>query len=93
MKALNNAKISKRSAKTFVHDLTAACEAAEQSHSRCKQRLAIIIDDAERYLEEASAVNSDSSGRVNMSVQEAAAVGFVDDMVSTYTGARILGLG
>ena len=30
-------------------------------------------------------MNSDSSGRVNMSVEEAAAVGFVDDMVSTDT--------
>ena len=85
MKALNNAKMNKRSAETSVRDLTAACEVVENSHAKCKQRLAVIIDDAEHYLEEASAVNSDSSGRVNMSVEEAAAVGFVDDMVSTDT--------
>ena len=39
----------------------------------------------ERYLEEASAVNADESGRVNMGIQKAAALGFVDDMVSTDT--------
>ena len=51
MKALNNAKINRRAAETSVQELTVACEAAEHSHSQCKQRLAITIYDAEGYLE------------------------------------------
>ena len=57
----------------------------EVKHNKVRQRLAVLIWDAEKYLEEATKVDAVSDGRVAATPAEAAESEYVDDMVSTDT--------
>ena len=61
-----------------------AMQQVEVKHNKTRQRLAVLIWDGEKYLEEAK-VDTVPGGRVAATPGEAAESEYVDDMVSTNT--------
>ena len=57
----------------------------EVKHNKTRQRLAVLIWDGEKYLEEATKVDTVPGGRVAATPAEAAQSEYVDDMVSMDT--------
>ena len=57
----------------------------EVKHNKTRQRLAVLIWDGEKYLEEATKVDAVPDGWVAATPAEAVESEYVDDMVSTDT--------
>ena len=85
MKTLNDAKKNRNAIGGDVKIKHDVMQQVEVKHNKVRQRLAVLIWDAEKYLEEATKVDAVSDGRVAATPAEAAESEYVDDMVSTDT--------
>ena len=81
MKTLNDDEKNRNTIADDVKMKEQTMQQVEANHYKIRQRLAILVDDAEEYLEKATAVAA-TEGRVATTPAEAAEAAYVDDMVS-----------